>query len=355
MKKTIIGIISVILLASFEIGCKNHNEVSTKDVSIEKQSEASSNEDNEKGNKLQNVQLVSNIQKPELIGNVQKIKKTLVYEKDMTGYNSISLPFVVGDINVSFTDTQNLKVNVDVISDGNDESYQKSMLDELVLKAKEEAGEVELAPYRGDNMLYDTAADYNRNKCLIKMNYSIQIPKSVRNINLSSTDGTINSDSIECNKLNIKSINGKFISKGISAKEILLNATSSDVKINEEAVCDNMNMKVINGKLEMNKFEGMINGEATSSTFTISNASLKNQSNIKNVGKGNATLGIDSMEQGSNLSIKSYTGDVNLKINENAKCTLNCKQVGKNDKETKTFNGGGSDINVELIGGKLVI
>lgn len=355
MKKAISCIISVILLASFQIGCKNNNQVSNNDVSMENQSETSSNENNAKDNDLQNVKLVSNVQNAQLSGDAQKIKKKLVYEKNMTGYNSISLPFVVGDINVSFTDTQNLKVNVDVLADGNDESYQKLILDELTLKAKEENGKVELAPYRGDNMLYEKGANYNQNKCLIKMNYSIQIPKSVANIDLSSTSGTINSDSIECDKLNIKTIDGKFISKGISAKEISLNTTSSYVKINEKVVCDNMNMKVINGNVEMSQFEGGINGEATTSAFTISNASLQNQSNIKYIGQGNLTLGIDSMEQGSNLSVKSYTGNVNLKINENAKCTLNCEKVGTKNKETKTFNGGGPNINVELTGGKLMI
>ncbi|WP_160693368.1 hypothetical protein [Clostridium sp. C2-6-12] len=256
-KKSIIGILSAALLVSFlQIGCSNIAAAASTP------------------NKIQETANQTN----QSIGYTKTIRKILQYEKNMTDYNSVSLPFVVGDINVNFTDTQNLKVNAEAIINGNDENYENSLLTELSLNAKEECGEIELDPYRGEHMLYEKAADYNRNKCNVKINYTIQIPKSVKNINLSSTDGTINCDNIQCEKLN-----------------------------------------------------------------------------IKHVGPGNITLGINSLKEGSNLNVKSYTGDVNLKVNENAKCTINSKKLETNETETKTFNGGGSTINVELAGGKLVL
>lgn len=335
MKKTLICILSAtVLVSALLIDLNNSNIVLAT-------------------NNAEKIEAVANQTKQ--LSSDKTIKKTLTYEKDMTSFNSVSLPFVVGDINVSYTDTQNLKVSVEAMVDGNDENYQNSMLTELSLKPKEEAGELELAPYRGDHMLYESAADYDRKKCNVIMNYTIQIPKNIKNINLSSTNGTINFDSIQCEKLNINTVNGKIISNGINAKEISLNTTSSDMKVSDKILCDNMKVNFINGNIDMNQFEGMINGESVGSTFIISKANLMNQSNIKHVGQGNITLGINSMNQGSSLSVKSYSGDVNLKVNENAKCTINSNKLDANKKETKTFNGGGPEINVELIGGKLVL
>lgn len=355
MKKAIL-ILSIFVLGVLQLGCKNTKEVGAAEIPIDTQSEAVSTKTIPEDSTVQATQLSAAMPTMQLSGDVQTMKKTLEYGKDITGYKGISLPFVVGDVNVRFTDTSNLKVNVDVIVDGNDESYQKSMLNDLYLKlSSDETGEVEIDPYRGDNMLLEGAADYNRKKCLVKMNYSIQIPKFIKNINIATANGTINSDSIDCDKLNIKTVGGKFISKGIVAKEMALNATSSEIKIDEKVTCDNMKIDLINANLEMKQFEGGINGNATSSTCTISNGIFKSKSNIKHIGEGNMVLGIEKMSQDSSLFIKSYTGDVNIKMNENVQGTLNYKHTDTMDKGTKLFNGGGPEINVELSGGKLVV
>lgn len=338
MKNILIGILSATLIVSALLIDLNNSNVVSATNNPEK-IEAVVNQTN------QTSQLSSD----------NTNKKTLTFEKDMTAFNSISLPSVVGDIKITYTDTQILKVSVEAIVEGNDESYQNSMLSELTLKSKAEAGELELAPYRGDHKLYESTADYDRKKCNVILNYTIQLPRNIKNINLSSTNGTINFDTIQCEKLNINTVNGKIISNGINAKEISLNTVSSDMKVSDKILCDNMKVNFVNGNIDMNQFEGMLHGEAVGSTFSISKADLKDKSNINHVGQGNITFGINSMNEGSSLSVKSYSGDVNLKVNENAKCTINSNKLEANKKETKTFNGGGPEINVELIGGKLVL
>lgn len=332
--KKIILILALGALASVQLGFLGSTVCQAKNIPVEKQSESINSPINNKG------------------GDMQVMKKTLNYEKNIDNYVGVCLPNNVGNVDVIFTNTSTLKVKVEVIVEGNDEAYQKSMLNDLDLKFNLDGNEAEFMPYRGANMLFEKAADYDRKKCNVKLNYLIQIPKSIQNISLSTVNGTINSPVVECGQFKIGVVNGKFISQEIKAQEISLDTTSSDIQVNNQVSCSSMKMNIISGSLQVPKFTGSINGTIINSSFLISNAIITGQSSIEHTG-GRLDLGIRSLNKEDNLGINSYDGDVNLRIDKNANCVLNYTDLATSKNGTKVFNNGGSEIDVRLYGGKL--
>lgn len=96
---------------------------------------------------------------------------------------------------------------------------------------------------------------------------------------------------------------------------------------------------------------GCINASTANTAFKISNGNLRGESIIE--GSGATALEINKIYENSCLYIKSYAGNVNLKIGKSAKYKLNYKHLDTNKNGLKVFNGGGAEINVELSGGKL--
>lgn len=280
-------------------------------------------------------------------GSVEKKEANIRKEKEysLTEIETLSLNFVASNINVILTNDESLRI----VQYSNDELESDKLFDDSVngqtLKIMEDKLNNHVFWWWFDNTTsaYDIYLPKSYQKALSIKTVSAQI---VINDDLILTDMQVNSTSgdIELKNVNVtnefetKTISGEIILENIKASECDIQTTSGDISI--KSVEGENRIHSISGKVIVDKMTGLANIETTSGDIKINNYDIQNNSTLKSISGDievtfipsvNCEMEINTLsghidipnksyrigkEPYVNLNIRTTSGDINVRVNE---------------------------------------
>lgn len=264
------------------------------------------------------------------------------YEIDDSMVDGIEIPHNIGNVDIVDGNGKKLKVKVEVVASGKDVKYNKKITDAFNLKFEKERGcrsygnVLSLIPYIGPDEIYYYEKDrwgrswvgdrskllyrYDSSICDLKINYHIEVPKSMKKLHVYNENGNIAYNAGCLEEVELEIFNGSLLSDKVEAKKFELGLFEGSVaEIKNGIKSGELKMEgfarskmVVNGNIEtegcarISMFEG--------SEMNLQKGAVIKASNVIFEGFSGSMLNGEAEIEASNmLEIQAFNSNVDLK------------------------------------------
>lgn len=242
---------------------------------------------------------LSDLRKEEHIQKEEKIA--------ITDIKDINLEFRTSDLNVFFTEDDEIKVVQYAYKDLNeDQLFQVNKTSSKITVSEDKTPRFHLF-YFGfmDQKVYD-----------------VYIPKSYKeSLEIKAVSGDVEvNESLEFNELEISSTSGDIKMGDVKANKIQIESISGDIKL-QDLANDNLKLKTISGDIEVESAKGKIEAKTTSGTIEIKEIS----GNVE-LTSVSGDIKSDDFKVTGDSKVKTTSGNVRMYLNQESNCEIRNKK-----------------------------